>query len=288
MILPPYDERDERDAHEPAFPLDARTGPAHHITRAKADLLIQRALDQAGFADASSVVANAAASTGAREHAAGNSHNTRRKRAFKTSYLVAAVLVLGATVGSASAAVLWYARVRGTAPVTANATPRGERIASSRRAPAPGRNEPAPSAVEPPAPVPEPTETAPVPTPASPPEDWLIEGNRLRANKAWQRADDAYTRALRAAPHSQTAYVAQVASASVRLEHLHDPRGALRRYRAALRAHPGGPLNEEILFGIAEAERARGDRGAEQAALHAFLRAHPGSPLAAQARARLE
>jgi TolA-binding protein len=120
------------------------------------------------------------------------------------------------------------------------------------------------------------------------PEDWLVEGNRLRAERRWAKADDAYTRAAQHAPNTQTAYVARVASGAVRLEHLGDARGALARYRAAQEQLPHGALAEEILWGIVEAERALGDRAREHAALERFLREFPSSPLAGQARARLE
>ena len=120
------------------------------------------------------------------------------------------------------------------------------------------------------------------------PEDWLVEGNRLRAERRWAKADDAYTRAAQHAPNTQTAYVARVASGAVRLEHLGDARGALARYRAAQEQLPRGALAEEILWGIVEAERALGDRAREHAALERFLQEFPSSPLADQARARLE
>jgi tetratricopeptide (TPR) repeat protein len=120
------------------------------------------------------------------------------------------------------------------------------------------------------------------------PEDWLVEGNRLRADKRWSKADEAYSRAAQRASNKQTTYVARVASAAVRLDHLNDARGALSRYRAALSLLPDGALSEEILWGISEAHRALGDHAAEQAALTRFLQEHPSSPLAGQAKARLD
>ena len=285
---------DDDDVGRIALPLDEGAGPAHHITRSKADAMVQRALAEAGFGAAALAATHENTqphgdATAANDSALENQSDLRGRRVFRTSYVAAAVLVVGATVGSASAAVLWYAKVRGTAPVTANATPRGERVASSRRAPAPGKVETPPADVAIPTEQPAASFAADetTPTPSST-EDWLVEGNRLRAAQRWRRADAAYARAVRTSPRSQSAYVARVASAAVRLEHLHDARGALGRYRAALRLQPAGPLSEEILFGIADAQRALGDRAAEQAALALFLREHPASPLAAQARARLE
>jgi tetratricopeptide (TPR) repeat protein len=115
----------------------------------------------------------------------------------------------------------------------------------------------------------------------------LAEANRLRAAARWQAADAAYERVWRSAPKSSSAYVARVAQASVRLEHLGDARGALTAYRAALAQSPDGPLGEEIRFGIAEALRRRGDARQERDALERFLAAYPDSPLATRARQRL-
>ena len=117
-----------------SLPLDGSAGPAHHITRTKADAMIQRALAEAGFGAAFASTqdhpqpSNEATSTNVR--ARETPPKIRARRALRTSYLAAAVLVVCATVGSASAAVLWYAKVRGTAPVTTNAPPRGEGVAT--------------------------------------------------------------------------------------------------------------------------------------------------------------
>lgn len=110
--------------------------------------------------------------------------------------------------------------------------------------------------------------------PAPSPEDLLAEANAARRRRAWKEAALLYDRV--------DADVARVASATIRLEHLGDPEGALARFRRAV----GGDLAEEARYGIAEAHRALGDAAAEAAALDAFLRAHPRSPLADRARAR--
>src|SRR5581483_180821 len=102
-----------------------------------------------------------------------------------------------------------------------------------------------------------------------------------------READALYQRVLRAPEGGAAAYVAQVASASLHLEHLGDPRGALRLYRSALRAQPAGPLAEEVRSGIAEACRATGDRPAEAQALRDLLTHHPGSLLRGRAEERL-
>jgi tetratricopeptide (TPR) repeat protein len=193
-----------------------------------------------------------------------------RKRA---SWVAAAIAVACIGGGSASAAVLWYAQHKQPAVVA----PRPAPVVEAARAPVPPTVEPA---------VLEPTVVVPRP-PVRAAEDWLREGNRLRAARRWKQADEAYGAAAQKAVNDDAAYVAFVASAGVRLEHLSDARGALARYRAALKASPQGALDEEIRFGIADAYRALGDSAREREALQAFLRDHPQSPLVEQVRARL-
>jgi hypothetical protein len=91
---------------------------------------------------------------------------------------------------------------------------------------------------------------------------------------------------VRRAPRSLAAQTALVASASLHLEHLGDPKGAARRFSRALAIAPEGALAEEARWGLAEAARARHDDAAEAHALDDFLAHHAGSPLAARARAR--
>jgi len=116
--------------------------------------------------------------------------------------------------------------------------------------------------------------------------DLLGEANAKRAAKQWRESDALYMRAVRRAPHSLAAQTALVASASLRLEHLGDPKGAAARFRRALAIAPDGALAEEARWGLAEAARARHDNAAEAHALDDFLAHHAGSPRAAQARAR--
>jgi tetratricopeptide (TPR) repeat protein len=186
-------------------------------------------------------------------------------------WVAAAIALACIGGGSASAAVLWYVHTQ-REPVVVSPALRPHVEAPVVVAPV--------QAVEP-APV-----QAPAPRPSvRAPEDWLREGNRLRAARRWKQADEAYGHAAHAS--SDAAYVAFVASAGVRLEHLGDARGALARYRAALKASPHGALDEEIRFGIADAHRALGETAREREALQAFLRDYPASPLAEHARARL-
>jgi hypothetical protein len=116
--------------------------------------------------------------------------------------------------------------------------------------------------------------------------DLLGEANAKRAAKQWRESDALYTRVVRRAPNSLAAQTALVASASLRLEHLGDPRGAATRFRRALAIAPDGALAEEARWGIAEAARALHDDDAEARALDDFLAHHAASPLAPRARAR--
>lgn len=265
------------DGQTPNWPreltLDDEAGPAPYITRAKVDALVLGALDQANYVGPTVV--------GPRGAGASPMPN---KPGLGARSLAAAVLLACLTVGSASAAVMWFAKRPVEAPqATQLQQPAAPKVARQHKAPVVVREAPAPVV------VPEPAHEKParVHGPRAP-EDWLVEGNRLRADKRWSKADDAYARAAKHASNDQTAYVARVASAAVRLDHLNDARGALSRYRAAQSLLPNGALSEEIHWGIAEAHRALGDHAAEQAALTRFLAEHPSSPLAGQTKARLD
>lgn len=271
--------------------LDENAGPAAYITRAKADSIIFAALDQAGFPefDASPFHTGAVPALDTQVKEPPRAQSPRRmQRGF--GYVAAAAMLAFVGVGSASAAVMWYL---GIGSITIIAPRNQPQPASSERAHHTPRKPKPQVESEPVAPsvLPEFVVEAP---PASPkperraPEDLLEEGNRLRAERRWAKADEAYERAFQSAPRSQTAYVARVASAAVRLEHLHDAAGALSLYRAALRQEPKGALGEEILLGIAEAQRALGDRAAERRALERFMADYPSSPHTAQVRARLD
>ncbi|AKQ67167.1 hypothetical protein A176_004079 [Myxococcus hansupus] len=119
-------------------------------------------------------------------------------------------------------------------------------------------------------------------------EDLLLKANGLRSKGQWKEAESLYLRVIRAQPSSLAAYVARVASGSLRLEHLGDARGALLQFKAALRLQPRGVLDQEAQHGLAEAHRVLGDRDAERRALESFLATHPDSPLGPSARARVQ
>lgn len=116
--------------------------------------------------------------------------------------------------------------------------------------------------------------------------DLLGAANAKRAAKEWRASDELYARVVERAPNSLAAQTALVASASLHLEHLGDPKGAARRFSRALAIAPRGALAEDARWGLAEAARALHDTAAEKAALDDFLAHHATSPLAPRAKAR--
>lgn len=266
------DEYDLREAWPDELRLDDGAGPALPLSQNRAEAMLQAALDRGGFAQAQVVPLP-----------------VRAPRTRRHSWVLAAAAVLLACVGagSASAAVYWWVTQREQAPEVEAAPAREPRQTKRAHKPAPvvrtqatpDEATRAPEAARP---------TRATKPRARAPEDWLEEGNRLRAARNWRAADEAYARVWQTAPRSQAAYVARVAAASIRLDHLDDPRGALANYRAALAGRPQGALGEEVLFGLAESYRKLGNSAAEREALARFLKAHPGSALAARATARLE
>jgi hypothetical protein len=117
-------------------------------------------------------------------------------------------------------------------------------------------------------------------------DDLLGEANAKRAEKQWRDSDLLYGRVVDKAPRSLAAQTALVASGSLHLEHLRDPRGAAKRFRRALELAPSGGVAEDARWGLAEALRALHDDKGEAAALDDFLAHHASSPLASRARAR--
>jgi hypothetical protein len=115
----------------------------------------------------------------------------------------------------------------------------------------------------------------------------MKQANERRRARQWQGAEALYQRVVREHPGTSAAYVAAIAAASIRLDHLGDARGALRLYQSALASGVNRALAEEARWGLAEAHRALGDDAREARALQDFLARHPGSPLIPQARARL-
>ena len=145
--------------------------------------------------------------------------------------------------------------------------------------PAPSATVEPTAAVEPTAPIaPATPSTPPRPRPApsalpddAPADDVLALANQRRKDRAWRDADLLYRKVAARFRGTDAAIVAELASATLHLEHLGDARGALAGYRRALAARPGGVLGEEARWGMAEATRALGDRAAEAAALRGVL-----------------
>jgi hypothetical protein len=125
------------------------------------------------------------------------------------------------------------------------------------------------------------------PSAAADPESLWEMASSLRAERRWREAAAAYERVVSAAPHGSRAYTARVLAASLRLEHLRDPGGALTLYRAALTEQPGGALSEEIRWGVVECFHALADFPSEREALRSFAATHPDSPMHGRAEARI-
>jgi tetratricopeptide (TPR) repeat protein len=122
------------------------------------------------------------------------------------------------------------------------------------------------------------------PANGSRPVDQLSAANELRRKAQWQAAEESYRNVVACYPLAQEAYVAQLAAAELRLDHLGDPVGALRLYLLIPR---NNPLGVEALFGSSRAYRALGDQASEMAILRSLVDAYPASLQADGARDRL-
>jgi hypothetical protein len=115
--------------------------------------------------------------------------------------------------------------------------------------------------------------------------DRLAAANELRRAGQWRRAERAYLDIAARYPSVPQASVASLAAASLRLEHLADPAGALQLYKSLTRV---SALGVEALYGVARCHQALGDKSAEIAALHNVIAAYPTSLQADRARERLQ
>jgi tetratricopeptide (TPR) repeat protein len=242
------------------FPaLDSRDGPANPLSPSDSAALVERAVGR--------VLTKA-----------------KGPRILRLRWLGLAAIAVAASAGAAT----WVAQQRTTANVAASAPP----VPAS--ALAPGRvYQPHPVAETP---VAEPQPSAPR-RPASPAAtapstertkvtaaDGIGAANELRRAGRWQEAEAMYREVATNFPSAPEAYVASMAAAALRLEHLGDPAGALGLYRSLAR---GGSLGVEAMFGIARCHRALGEAAAEKAALEAVVSAYPTSLQADRARQRL-
>ena len=277
------DSHDQLDAWLDTLELDDQPAPAPRIHSADADALIQRVLQQAeqpAHAELSEKVV---------------ALPPRGQRSLLERAAVAAVILLGLS-GSASAALYIYREVRdiqaeerpqSPPPTSAVVTVEPSKPAPILPEPIP-EEEVAPAQAQPPAVPLNSAPPKPRATKPTSPDALLRKANAHRAAGRWRAADALYGRLLREAPRSQTAHVASVASGDLRLARLEDPRGALRRYRAALRAAPDGWLAEDARYGIVESLRRLERPSEERQALQKFLLRHPRSARARQARQRLD
>ena len=280
---------------EEMFQLDDRPGPARPADDAALAAIIAGALGGAGFAPP----------IAARAPAAGG-HGAAAATAAKGLGVVKLALLAGGAAGVALIGWVWL-----RSPAAPRVTPPP---AVAITAPAPAAVPPSEPAPPPPAAVAEPDDPDPEiepeieparpaikskPTPshrhparvavAAPPvapEDLLAAANAARVAHHWRKADALYARVVSGGQAELAVQAALVASASLHLEHLGDPAGAVRRFRAALAAGPRDALAEDARWGLAESTRATGDAAGEAAALDDFLAHHAGSPRAARARAR--
>ncbi|SEU09582.1 tetratricopeptide repeat protein [Stigmatella erecta] len=270
--MSPYKE-DGEEPFELLTPLDDRSGPARRISRQKAADMVRAALD-ATTAQPSSTPPKPVRRRWPRAAWAGGSLLVTAAAAAGIGHLVA-------TPSPAPPSTL-------NAPVPPAPGPPPEASRPVPLEPAPGE---APAAARgaalEAAPPPEPARKEPRPAKVLAPEDLLRMANAHRVAGRWKEAEALYQRVIRAHPGGMAAYVARVASGSLRLEHLGDARGALRQFQEAQRLQPQGVLSHEASHGLAEAWRALGDRAQEARALERFLAGHPDSPLEAAARKRL-
>jgi hypothetical protein len=253
------------------------TGPARPIDDARASAIVEAALRGAGFPPAG-------------PSGGGGGGVMHGMRVARWSVIAGGTLAAVITVA-------WLA-MRG-APTAAAVTPvvTVAEIEALPDAPAAAPDEAAP-AIAAPAPAQAPHRphrtrggrhrAAPTPVvatadPPPVPADLLAEANAARAHHQWRAADALYARVVGDPLAAQTALVA---SASLHLEHLGDPRGATQRFHAALAAGGDGALAEDARWGLAEAARALEDTAGELRALDDFLAHHASSALVARARAR--
>ena len=126
------------------------------------------------------------------------------------------------------------------------------------------------------------------PSVAPSPEVLLKRAGRLRARRAWREAAEAYEMIVQKYPGHDVGYVASIAAAQIRLDHLDQLDKAIAGFDWALLHHPKAALSVEARWGRARAFRQKGDLQEEQTALKQLLAHHPNSTYADRARQRLK
>jgi tetratricopeptide (TPR) repeat protein len=239
--------------------LDERPGPAMRQTPGQADQLIAAAL---------------------RAFDGGDVLAKRSPRPWGTIAIAAGLAV--ALVATGATAAIWIYHSSAPPPPAPKPAPTPQSEA------APDVEPEAEEEAEPEAPL-EPS-IAPLPHrhhPSATDADLLRAANALRKDRRWPEAERRYREVITRFPKSQSAYVAEVAAGSLRLEQLDDPTGALRLFKRAILRTPKGSLDEEARLGIADAEHALGHPKSEIEALEKLIEAHPRSPLVERAKKRL-
>ncbi|HEY2515518.1 MAG TPA: hypothetical protein VGI39_31840 [Polyangiaceae bacterium] len=233
-------------SNKPFLPgLDDQAGPAEPITEARARELVDSVLDAGGLS---------------------------RPGVRGVRRVPRAAWVLAAALASAAAAA---ATVTFRQASVQRETPPPPPVASELAPlvePAPAANAPAPPEVS-------------LPSTPSSPSDLLGQANELRAARRWPEATRTYERVILENISPSATYTAEVAAADLRLDHLADPRGALRLYNLAVRNGPG-PLGEQAYWGIARASRALGNARAEKAALDRYVARYPQGLFLVEAQER--
>lgn len=267
------DRREDHDAEWEVLRLDGEAGPAKRILHERGHALVQAAID-AAFA--------------AREEETMSLPPPPSRRRLPTPLVIGAFLALA--TGTAAALTIYVSRQE--------AAPSRESV----EVPPSSRPRPRVAEVGPEAPaddVADETSTDDSTTSetprrvrsgavrAEPVDDLLERANRLRRERRFLDAERTYREVARVAPRTMSSYVAGIAAASIRLEQMNDPRGALALFETALRTHPGGALEIEALEGSARASSKLGRRARERDYLEQLIRDYPGSAAAERAAARL-
>jgi tetratricopeptide (TPR) repeat protein len=241
------------------FPsLDGQAGPAVPLSPGESAALVERVIDRV-------------------------LSRTERPRKLRLAWLALAAIVVAASAGAAT----WVAQRRTPAGIAPSASD------VPLSAPSQGRAYRLYPALPIPLSVAEPQPSTPRRSLALPPPSGSIKitaadgigaANELRRAGRWQAAEAKYREVVADFPSAPEAYVATLAAAALRLEHLGDPAGALRLYQSLSR---GGSLGVEAMFGVARCHRALGQTAAEKAALEAVVSAYPTSLQSDRARQRL-
>jgi tetratricopeptide (TPR) repeat protein len=263
------------DALVAGMQLDERAGPARRISREQGLSMIESALDTWQ----------------------GELRVAPQKRSFWPAIAVAASLLL-LVVGGASAARWYFGKAESKKPQVATVE---QLEAPKKRAAKP--TELAPVMLEAELPAREARDAHKVahgPRVATherepireagktEPDDLLQRANRLRAEGRFQSAADTYAQVYERYPRSLSAYAAQVAAASIELEHLRKPEHARKLFESALQGHPRGALDLEARQGLSLSLRDLGRDRDEASSLRALIRDHGESPAARRAEARLK